>query len=64
MIKLTTPTPDEIKAARAAAELTQAEAGAIVHSPSHRAWQNWERGASKIPLAEWELFLLKTGQKN
>ena len=57
------PTPEEIKAARLTAGLTQAEAGAVVHSPSRRAWQNWERGESKIPMAEWELFLIKTGQK-
>lgn len=60
---MTNPRPDEIKAARLTAGLTQVEAGAVVHSPSRRAWQNWERGESKIPMAEWELFLIKTGQK-
>ena len=57
------PTPEEIKMARVTVGLTQEQAGAIVHSPSRRAWQNWERGESKIPMAEWELFLIKTGQK-
>ena len=57
---LKTPKPEEIRAARAAAGLKQAEAAELVHAGSYRSWQNWELGSSEIPLAEWELFLLKT----
>ena len=57
------PTPDEIRAAREQAGDTQAEAAARVHSPSYRAWQNWENGSRAIPLAAWELYLIKTDQK-
>ena len=47
-----------------AAGLTQAEAAAIVHRPSYRTWQDWERGRAKMPLDAWELFLIKTaGQR-
>lgn len=56
------PAPEMIRAARVAAGLTQAEAAAVVHRPSYRTWQDWERGRSKMPLDAWELFLLKTGQ--
>jgi DNA-binding transcriptional regulator YiaG len=57
------PTPAQIKSARENVGDTQAEAAARVHSPSYRAWQNWEAGTRTIPLASWELYLIKTGQK-
>ena len=60
--RLIPPTPEAIVAARKAAGLTQAEAAAIVHRPSYRTWQDWERGRAKMPLDAWELFLIKTGQ--
>ena len=56
------PTIAAIIAARKAVKLTQAEAAAIVHRPSYRTWQDWERGRAKMPPDAWELFLLKTGQ--
>lgn len=56
------PTPESIRAARTVAGLTQAEAAAVVHRPSYRTWQDWERGRARMPLDAWELFLLKTGQ--
>lgn len=56
------PTPESIRAARVAAGLTQSEAAAVVHRPSYRTWQDWERGVARMPLDAWELFLLKTGQ--
>ena len=61
--RLIPPTPEAIVAARKAAGLTQAEAAAIVHRPSYRTWQDWERGRAKMPLDAWELFLVKTGQR-
>lgn len=56
-----TITPGEIKAARAAANLTQSAAGASVGA-TLRTWQDWESGARAMPLAPWELFLLHTDQ--
>jgi DNA-binding transcriptional regulator YiaG len=56
------PTPEAILAARKAAGLSQAQAAAVVHRPSYRTWQDWERGRVKMPADAWELFLIKTGQ--
>lgn len=61
---LTQPTPTEIEAARKSAGLSQTAAAELVHA-GLRTWQNWEAPAGstenrKIPLASWELFLLKT----
>lgn len=53
------PTPEEIKAARQAASLTQAQAGALVHT-TVRTWQQWEAGDRAMHPAMWELFCLKT----
>lgn len=51
-------TPAEIRAAREAAGLTQAQAAALVHS--HKiTWCNWESGKFPIDPARWELFRLK-----
>ena len=55
------PTPDEIRAARAAAGHTQTEAGAIVWV-AMRTWQDWESGARSMPAAAWELYMVKTGR--
>ena len=52
------PTKEDIKKARNAAGLTQAEAADVVHV-SVDAWRKWEQG-SPINLAAWELFLIKT----
>lgn len=54
------PTPDQIRAARDAAGLTQTAAALLVHS-TLRTWQDWERGIARMSGAHWELFLLKTG---
>lgn len=61
------PTPETIKAARTNAGHTQAQAAAIVHTDG-RTWRRWELGAGyesgrAIPLAAWELYLIKTGQQ-
>lgn len=69
MSKLKQPAPAEIRAARLEAGLTQAEAAELVHAGSgsrrERTWQHWEADPSspesrRMPLAAWELFLLKT----
>lgn len=49
------PSPDEVKAAREWAGLTQTEAGSMVHT-SCRAWQQWEAGDRRMHPAFWELF--------
>ena len=60
----TNPVPEEIRASREAAGLTQAAAAAMVHT-SIRAWQQWEaeRGTSghrRMHPAFWELFRIKS----
>ena len=41
------PTPDQIRAARLAAGLSQAEAGELILA-SKRSWENWEQGRVKM----------------
>jgi len=64
------PSPDEVRAARDRAGLTQAQAAQLI-SPAqikpYRSWQCYEvpegqKGGRAIPLAVWELFLLLTEQ--
>lgn len=56
------PSPDEIRALRDKAGLTQAEAASLVHT-TLRNWQQWEatEGTNMRPMhpAFWELFQLK-----
>lgn len=59
---LINPTPEEIRAARQAAGLTQTQAGALLHT-TVRTWQQWEAGDRKMHPAFWELFRLKTAAK-
>ena len=54
----TSPTPDAIRAARAAAGLTQTQAAALIYC-TLRGWQDWEAGKRAIHPAFFELFLLK-----
>lgn len=56
------PEADEIRAARLAAGLTQAEAAELVHLGSHVRWSEYERGVENISLQTWHLFLLLTRQ--
>ena len=68
--RLERPTPEQVKAARVAAGLTQADAAQLVSpalSKPYRTWQNYETPDSvsehrPIPIGLWELFLLLTGQ--
>lgn len=55
------PTPETIKAAREKAGLTQKEAGELIGA-ALRTWQDWEGGQRKMPLAKWELWLIKVSQ--
>lgn len=59
---MTHPTPEEIRAARLAAGLTQMQAGALIGT-SRRTWQNWEAPVSlpnhrNMHVAKWRLFNL------
>lgn len=56
----TSPTPDAIRAARAAAGLTQTQAAALIYC-TLRGWQDWEAGKRAMHPAFFELFLLKVG---
>lgn len=60
------PTPEQVREARQAAELTQAAAAALLYKPA-RSWQNWERPIESpehrtMDPALFELFLIKSGQ--
>ena len=50
--------PEQIKAVRLKAGLTQAEAAALI-SYSKRAWQDWEQGRKPMRDAVMDFFLLK-----
>lgn len=60
------PTPDQIRAERQSLGLTQTQAADLVHA--HRqSWAKWERPAGDpehraMPLASWELYLIKSGR--
>lgn len=56
------PTPEAIRAARAAAGHTQEDAAALVHLRAAKRWSEYERGVLPICEARWELYLLLTGQ--
>lgn len=55
------PTPDEIRAVRTAAGLTQQQAAALIHCTT-RGWEDWEGGQRKMHPAFWELFRIKLGR--
>lgn len=57
------PTPDQIRAARLAAGLSQAEACELILS-SKRSWENWEQGRVKMHPGLFDYFLIKTKQKS
>jgi putative transcriptional regulator len=52
---------EDVKSARAAAGLTQAEAAQRIYNSVDN-WQNWEQGRYPMPPGLYELFLLKTEQ--
>lgn len=61
--RLTRPTPEQVKRARDKARLSPPGAAAVVHLSHSIRWVEYERGKHRIPLASWELFLLRTGQR-
>lgn len=60
MVTLAHPSADLVRAARAATGMTSAEAAARVHRANYRRWSEWENGNQIMPLAEWELFVMKS----
>lgn len=56
------PNPEQIKAARAALGITQAQAGEVIGA-TRRTWQDWEAGRRNMPESKWELFQIKTKGK-
>jgi DNA-binding transcriptional regulator YiaG len=57
------PAPDQIKEARRKAGLSQTAAAELIYS-TLRTWQDWEAGIARMYPGLFELFLLKTGQKD
>lgn len=49
-----------IRALRERLGLTQREAADLVYVQV-QAWSQWERGVAQMPVAAWELLLLKSG---
>jgi len=56
------PSASDVRKAREAAGLTQAQAAALVHLSSAIRWSEYERGIRNIDPARWEFFLLLTNQ--
>lgn len=54
------PVPDDVRAARVAASLTQSQAGSLIGA-AMRTFQDWESGARNMPVAKWALFCILTG---
>ena len=64
--EITQPTPEEIRELVQEEGLSRSEAAALVHV-SRRAWEKWvtkegNQDHRAIPLAAWELLLIKTGR--
>lgn len=53
-----TPTADQVREARSAAGLTQAQAAALIYMGA-RAWRKYESGEAVMHAAFWELFRIK-----
>lgn len=53
-----TPKPDEIRAAREAAQLSRKDAAWLVHT-SVRTYEKWELGEQRMHPGLWELFVRK-----
>ncbi|MBB2158990.1 helix-turn-helix transcriptional regulator [Gluconacetobacter sacchari] len=54
------PTPMQIRDARRAAGMTQAEAAQVV-SKTQTSWRRWEGGIHRMSPALFDYFLIETG---
>lgn len=52
------PAPEDVRAARESAGLTQTQAAEMVRG-TMRAWQEWEAGNRRMHPGLWELFQRK-----
>ena len=59
---MTPPSPEEIRAARQSAHLTQTQAAALIHK-QRLAWARYEAGDREMDPALWELFQIKLGRQ-
>lgn len=59
MRRVDPPTLADIRAAREHARHSQRDAGSVVYQTERR-WRAWELGESRMPLASWELYLIRT----
>lgn len=59
---LPAPTPAEITASRAGAQLTQREAAELAGLAGWRAWAAWEAGTRRPSAQAWELWLLRVDE--
>ena len=56
--RATSPTADQVRAARLAAGHSTAESAALVHMDA-RSWRYYEQGARAMHPAVWELYRIK-----
>jgi putative transcriptional regulator len=56
------PRPEEVRAAREAAGLTQTEAAELIYCEM-RTWQDWEGGQRRMHPAFWELWRSKVSAR-
>lgn len=56
------PTPEQIRAARMAAGLTQSQSAELVGLSHENRWQEYEAGRRSPSRQTWELFLERTRQ--
>ena len=59
MMAITHPKPEQIKARRQQAGITQAAAAELVYI-TKAGWQHFEYGRRVMPRSTWELFQIKT----
>lgn len=59
---MSNPSPEQIRAARNRAGLSQTKAADLIHSKL-RTWQDWEAGKAAMHPALFELFMLKVAKK-
>ena len=60
-MQITIPSPADIRSARIAAGLTQAQAADMVYLGAPERWTEYESGTRNIGRARWALFLLRAG---
>lgn len=62
IVRCETPTPEQIRAAREAAGLTQQRAADLMCTDK-RTWQRWEAGDRKMSPRDWKLFRIEAAKE-